>query len=308
MDEITTGRLYESLLGTAIGDSLGLPYEGLKASRAKRLLKGEIRPRLWFGKSFVSDDTLQTIFVLQSLHVCNGDVQLFQRELAKRLRSWFLAIPPGIGKSTVIACFKLAMGSSPTKSGVNSGGNGAAMRSAIIGHWFANNDTLRVQFTEASARITHTNPDAITGAQIIALTASLSAREKLHELQDQIPAHYPEWPIEYPRRAEGPTGYVIETVNAALDICKADAEFQLAIEATVRMGGDTDSVAAIVGGILTTSDNSQYKTIASPTTQMLKEIAEGRLLRIPYFTLLKWHLAQLPIVLAFGLRRLFPPY
>jgi ADP-ribosylglycohydrolase len=74
-------RLFESLLGTTIGDSLGLPYEGLTPDRAKRLLRGDIRPRLWFGRSFVSDDTLQSIFVLQSLHACQGDVNKFQIEL-----------------------------------------------------------------------------------------------------------------------------------------------------------------------------------------------------------------------------------
>lgn len=308
MDEITTGRLYESLLGTAIGDSLGLPYEGLSAQRAPRLLAGEVRPRLWFGKSFISDDTMQTIFVLQSLHACKGDVRVFQKELSQRLRSWFLAIPPGIGKSTIIACSKITFGATAAKSGVNSGGNGAAMRSAIIGHWFANDRKSRIQFTNACAEVTHTNRDAIYGAQIAALAASLVSNRQLPHLLETIRAEFPEWPFEYPRPERGPSGYVVHTINAVIDICTENVTYQEAIEKGIRLGGDTDSVAAIVGGILGTSDDSLYRTIASPDLRLLQTIASGETLRIPYWKILGWHLVQIPIVLAFGLRRLFPPY
>ncbi|HLO98099.1 MAG TPA: ADP-ribosylglycohydrolase family protein [Fimbriimonas sp.] len=308
MDDATSNQLYESLLGTGIGDSLGLPYEGLSAKRAPRLLKGDIRPRLWFGKSFVSDDTLQTIFVLQSLHACNGEVSVFQKELSRRLRSWFWAIPPGIGKSTIVACLKITFGMPPSRSGVNSAGNGAAMRSAIIGHWFADDRVSRIKFTEACARVTHANPAAISGAQIAALAAALAARGELRNLEDHVRAEFPEWPLEYPRPERGPSGYVLHTINAVVDVCSKRLSFHESVEQSIRLGGDTDSVAAIVGGILGTSDATLYRTIASPDLVLLQAIASGEALKIPYWQMLMWHLCQIPIVLTFGLRRILPPY
>jgi len=301
-------RLFESLLGTTIGDSLGLPYEGLTPGRAKRLLRGDIRPRLWFGRSFVSDDTLQSIFVLQSLHACQGDVNKFQIELGKRLRTWFLAIPPGIGKSTILACGKLVLGVLPSRAGVDSGGNGAAMRSAIIGHWFADDRKKRIQFTEAGAKVTHTHTDAVLGAQVVSLAASLAAKGELSTLIDWVKAEFPEWPIEYPRNERGPSGYVVETVNAVIDICSKSPSVIEGIHSAILLGGDTDSVAAIVGGILGCSDTSHYQAVWSPSVSDLHQVGEGDLSRIPWWRMAIWHACQLPIILAFGLRRLLPPY
>ncbi len=301
-------RLYESLLGTAIGDSLGLPYEGLSATRAGKLLKGDIHPRLWFGRSFISDDTMQSIFVLQSLHACDGDVDRFQKEIGSRLRTWFLAIPPGIGKSTILACGKLALGVPPTRSGVNSGGNGAAMRSAIIGHWFADDREQRIKFTAAGASVTHTHVEALMGAQIVALAASLSAKSELHNLVEWIKAEFPEWPLEHSRNERGPSGYVVETVNAAIDICSQSPSPMDGIRSAIRLGGDTDSVAAIVGGILACSEDSHYQTIWSPSLSDLRDVAEAPHHHFRWWRMASWHACQLPVILVFGFRRLLPPY
>lgn len=301
-------RLFESLLGTAIGDSLGLPYEGLTSKRATKLLRRSIRPRLWFGRSFVSDDTMQSIFVLQSLYDSSGDVEAFQRALAHRLKLWFLAIPPGIGKSTILACLKIALGSKQGSTGINSGGNGAAMRSAIIGHWFADDMERRVEFTLACAKVTHAHPEAIMGAQIASLGASLATLGRLSELEEFVRAEYPEWPLERPRNRQGPSGYVVETMNAVIDICSGTQDFSEAIERAIRMGGDTDSTAAIVGGIICSRDSGRYKVVASPSLDMLKQIADGQLRKLTYVRMFTWHLAQIPVVLVFGLRRLLPQY
>ncbi len=55
-----------SLLGTAIGDSIGLPYEGLSRRRAKRLLGPPDRHRFLFGRGMVSDDTEHNVCALWS--------------------------------------------------------------------------------------------------------------------------------------------------------------------------------------------------------------------------------------------------
>ena len=125
-----------ALLGTAMGDSVGLPAEGLSRKRVKQLWNGQWRQRLIFGRGMISDDTEHTLFVAQSLLSCSDNATTFQKSLAWKLRLWLLGLPAGIGLGTLRAIIKLWLGFPPHRSGVNSAGNGPAMRSAIIGVFF----------------------------------------------------------------------------------------------------------------------------------------------------------------------------
>jgi ADP-ribosylglycohydrolase len=62
-----TTRIHGLLIGTAVGDALGLPAEGLCRRRILRLYQGHWRHRLVFGRGMISDDTEHTIFVAQCL-------------------------------------------------------------------------------------------------------------------------------------------------------------------------------------------------------------------------------------------------
>ena len=90
-----------SILGTAIGDSVGLPYEGLSRRRAERLLGPPDRHRFFFGRGMVSDDTEHTCMVAQSLIRSGGDPDAFGRSLAWGFRLWMLGLPAGIGFATL---------------------------------------------------------------------------------------------------------------------------------------------------------------------------------------------------------------
>ena len=57
------------LLGTAVGDALGLPAENLSPGRIRRLWHGEWKMRFLFGHGMISDDTEHTLLVAQSLLV-----------------------------------------------------------------------------------------------------------------------------------------------------------------------------------------------------------------------------------------------
>jgi ADP-ribosylglycohydrolase len=45
------------LLGTVVGDTLGLPAEGMSRQRIQRRWRGEWRHRLFFSRGMMSDDT-----------------------------------------------------------------------------------------------------------------------------------------------------------------------------------------------------------------------------------------------------------
>ena len=138
---------------------------------------GQWRHRFLFGRGMVSDDTEHTLFVAQALLTHPDDVIAFQRCLAWKLRLWLLGLPAGIGLATLKAILKLWVGISPSRSGVWSAGNGPAMRSAIIGAYFAADPAKRRAFVSASTRLTHTDPKAETAALAVAEAAAWAVNQ-----------------------------------------------------------------------------------------------------------------------------------
>ena len=169
-------RLRGLILGTAVGDGLGLPGEGFGREKIAALGWTEWEHRFVFGRGMVSDDTEHTLFVAQSLIAFSDDSLLFQKSLAWKLRLWLLGLPAGIGYATLRSILRLWFGYSPSKSGVWSAGNGPAMRSAVIGVQFCNDQKKMLEFVKASTLLTHSDPRAETGAAAIALCAAKSVK------------------------------------------------------------------------------------------------------------------------------------
>src|SRR5262245_43007939 len=156
---------------------MGLPYEALSKRRASRLFGAPNRYRFLLGRGMGSDDTEHSCLVAQALVASGGDPDLFERELAKRLRWWLLGLPAGIGFATLRAIVKLWLGFGPRRSGVFSAGNGPAMRVAVIGAAVEDLHEMR-RLVSICTRITHTDPKAEQGAIAVALAAHLHARQK----------------------------------------------------------------------------------------------------------------------------------
>lgn len=262
------------LLGTAVGDSLGLPAEGMSRQRIRARWSGVWRHRFLFGRGMVSDDTEHTLFVAQALLTHPDDPIAFQRCLAWKLRVWLLGLPAGIGLATLKAILKLWAGVSPIRSGVWSAGNGPAMRSAIIGTYFADEPERRRAFVSASTRLTHTDPKAETAALAVAEAAAWAVNQ--NEPIGQWLTHLSglgrdeEWIVICEKLAgalasaksveefadslglqKGVTGYAYHSVPVALYAwLRHLKDFHKALESALDCGGDTDTVGAIVGAIV----------------------------------------------------------
>ncbi|QVL34801.1 ADP-ribosylglycohydrolase family protein [Telmatocola sphagniphila] len=264
------------LLGTAAGDSLGLPYEGLTPQRAARILGVPLRQRFLFGYGMVSDDTDHTCLVAESLLLSQQNPELFLRLLSRRLRFWLLSLPAGVGKATALALFKSWLGFGVKTSGVYSAGNGPAMRSAILGVLLSDKQQL-AEFVRLSTRITHTDPKAEWGALAIALAARQSAdlqcdgrlllndlkaltggseaEELLTSLQQVIDSvglgEKTERFAHSENLSAGITGYMYHTVPMVLHVWLSHpTDYRRAIQEIILLGGDADSTAAILGGII----------------------------------------------------------
>ncbi len=70
------------LLGTAVGDALGLPAENLSPEQIRGRCRGHWQMRFVFGPGMISDDTEHTLMVAQALLSHPDDPMAFQRLLA----------------------------------------------------------------------------------------------------------------------------------------------------------------------------------------------------------------------------------
>ncbi len=271
-----TDAIAGAILGCAVGDAMGLPYEGLSRRRGVRLLGEPSRHRFILGHGMVSDDTEHTCMVAVALCEHPRDVDAFARTFAWHLRTWLLGLPAGIGFATLRAIVKLWLGFPPARSGVFSAGNGPAMRSAILGAAIDDVGELS-RFVRAATIITHSDPKAFEGALAVAL-AAWCARRGIHNPAEFL-AHFrraagesasdeflalllaveesvaaEQSTLDFAARigcGNGISGYIYHTVPVALHCWLSHPEnYRDAIDEIIRCGGDTDTTAAIVGAII----------------------------------------------------------
>jgi len=92
-----------SLLGTAVGDSLGLPMEGLSRDRQRRMFPRIDGQMLLLGRGMCSDDTEHSCMVAQAVAMHGRSETAFAASMRWRLRWWLLALPAGTGFATLRA-------------------------------------------------------------------------------------------------------------------------------------------------------------------------------------------------------------
>ncbi len=275
----TRERFRGLLLGTAVGDALGLPAEGISKRRARKMFRGRWRHRFLPKHGMVSDDTDHTLLAAQCLLAHPRSADRFARRLAWCFRLWFLTLPAGVGFATLRSILRLWVGFPPARSGVRSAGNGPAMRVAALGAFFAGAPEHLDDYVSACTRITHTDPRALTGAKVVAHLAARAIRWRSDEppdLDDLLDvmrsagsAGDREWEdtLELLRRAgerklsvdefaaslgldNGVSGYIYHTVPVAIYAWyRHFGDFESTLSETLTCGGDTDTAAAIAGAL-----------------------------------------------------------
>lgn len=348
-----TDSVTGSLLGCALGDSIGLPFEGISARRIKRLNPGPLRQGLVFGQGMISDDTEHSCIVAQSLIASAGDPDKFGRNMAWRLRWWFLTLPGGIGFGTLRSIFKLWIGFPYHKSGVNSAGNGPMMRSAIIGAFAADDEQSREALVRVSSRMTHSDPRAERAAQLVAKAASMAANHE-NIFPENANRYFEKWMTEddelkilveqasksaaenesaehfckNQNMAKGVSGYCYSSLAVVLQIwLRRYDNFEDAITEAVGCGGDTDTVAAIIGGIVGAQVGKQSlpeswlnrltdwpRSVSwmESLCLQLNSVKDSSTRQRPKYVFFPFaflrNMVFILIVLTHGFRRLLPPY
>jgi ADP-ribosylglycohydrolase len=279
----------------------------------------------------------------------------FRRQLAWRLRFWLLGLPAGIGLATLRSLIKLWLNPFSDGRGVPSAGNGPAMRSAIIGVCLGDRPERMRAIVAASTRLTHADPRAEQGALAVALAAHFAARRDTPPARSSFPDAFEALVGEaggelsaLVRRAaesaardepaeafaasigcrDGVSGFVLHTVPVALQAWfRHEDDHAGAVESVVRCGGDTDTVAAIVGGIVgarvgpegVPADWLDRLAEWPRSTGWIRRLGErlgrrfaageaGAPLPLNVPALFLRNLVFMAVVLLHGFRRLLPPY
>ena len=227
------------MIGAIAGDIVGSIYE-FHAIKTQDF-------SLFGPGSMYTDDTVLTVAVAESI-INSRDYGSVIKEYGKRY--------PNAGYGTIFQKWLFSDRSVP----YNSFGNGSAMRVSPIGLAF---DTLDKVMGEAkkSAEITHNHPEGIKGAQAVAAAVFLSkvgeSKENIKKLiegnfgyslnqtLDEIRPYY--------RFDETCQGSVPQAIIAFLE----SENYEDAIRKAVSLGGDSDTIACITGGIA----HAYYKII-----------------------------------------------
>jgi len=252
-----------ALLGTFVGDALGMPYEGSLPEAAPEPLE-MVEARL--GRGTYTDDTQMTIALAESL-VEHGRV--VPEALA---RAFVAAFEPGrgYGQGTFAVLGMWREGVPVTEAATQafeggSYGNGAAMRVAPVGVLFADDPERLEAEARRSAELTHAHPHGIDAAVVQAAAVGAAARgedvlgasrraaatEALERGLERVEGLLEEPPAR-PRDAARVLGNSAEgarSVPCALYAAVAHPSFEDAVTFAVRCGGDADTIAAMAGAV-----------------------------------------------------------
>ena len=267
-------RALESLDGLSIGDAFGERFFGNVEAVLARIGRRELPQTEWP----YTDDTEMALSIVRVLL----DHQQIDQDLLARL--FAERMEPGRGYG--VGAFKILsaiQGGGDWRSlsrdgfgGLGSFGNGAAMRVAPLGAFFADQPLpVIVDQAQKSAEITHAHPEGIAGAIAVAVAAALASRARgsaaplgrafVETVREATPPGYTHdgiteclrlgadaTPVEAARALGNGAGVTApDTVPFCLWVCAHFShDFVESMWSTVTALGDRDTTCAIVGGIV----------------------------------------------------------
>ena len=260
--------VWNSLRGLALGDAFGEQWFLRPASEVDGAIAER---RVAEGTWPWTDDTAMAQVLVAHLHA-NGTVD--QDALATEFALAYKDDPDRSYGGSMHRVLSAILAGKPWRTvttsqfgGQGSWGNGAAMRVAPLGAWFAADLDAVVEQARRQALVTHAHPEAVAGAIAVAVAAAVDVTGD--QLLEAVLDHTPNGEVATglrratrlrpsldPRHAAGTLGcgYEIsaaDTVPYAL-WCAARHLDDLteALWATASAGGDMDTTCAIVGGIV----------------------------------------------------------
>ena len=248
-------KLYNAIIGFAIGDALGVPYEFKKRGTffCKDMIgyKTHNQPEgTW------SDDTSMVLATLDSLK--SNDGKIVPTDMFERFNRWIrnseYTAHGEVFDAGIATCSALRTGKPQT--GEYDNGNGSLMRILPLAFVPCTDEEIR-----AVSAITHGHRISMDACVIyVHVVKRLLAGESISEI---IPTLQYDKPFDRLHRIDQlsaseikSSGYVVDTLEAALwavshksDKAGKDKSFRNDLLDAVNLGSDTDTVGAVAGGL-----------------------------------------------------------
>lgn len=267
MDELLD-RAVGSILGLALGDALGAPFEFRRREAIPSPLPALDLPWMGLPPGTWTDDTALARNLWNSLIARDGELDL--NDVLVRHLAWLASGPPDVGNLTrkVLTGWRDGV-PDPARTYVEqrgpevSAGNGSVMYCAPLGvvRAFAPERLL----TEAPALSALTHWDGRCRTACLAVTLAIAALVRGELAEAAIPAAVAAVAerdggeeLEYlaaeagrARAIDGPDmGFTLFTAGAALRVAGETTSVEAGLREVVAFGGDTDTNAAVAGALL----------------------------------------------------------
>lgn len=245
-------KLYDAILGLAIGDALGVPYE------FKQRGSFICSDMVGYGthnqpEGTWSDDTSMTIATLDSLKNNNGII--VTEDICRRFNYWLLygdyTVNGEVFDAGITTCTALKKGKPAVGEWDN--GNGSLMRILPLAFVDCTDDEIR-----AVSAITHGHWISEEACVIYVHVAKrLLAGEPIASIIPTLEYKKPFDRLKYINTLDisqiKSSGYVVDTLEAALWVVSHEGDWEKSfrndILTAVNLGKDTDTVAAVAGGM-----------------------------------------------------------
>lgn len=274
-------KVLDGIMGLAVGDAFGVPYEFLERETVKKIIGRKMAGAGTHGQpaGTWSDDTSLTLCLLDNL-----DKKPNYHKIMHSFAAWYekgAYTADGncfdIGNTTRHAIIKYETGIYPLECGskdVLSNGNGSLMRILPMVYYFAEYKDFQLDaggfdMIHKISALTHAHPlsflacDIYVGLGILLLNGCTiseacgeAARKVIQYFDSQ--SMYHEWlkaftPIlnlcEYKEDDIKSSGYVVDSLIAAIWSLLNSSSYEDCILTAVSLGNDTDTTAAIAGGL-----------------------------------------------------------
>lgn len=254
-----------AFVGLAIGDALGAPVEFSPRGTFDEVTGYRSGGRFKLPSGAWTDDTAMALCLAESLIEHEG---LDQKDLLERFCRWAehgentsTGVSVGIGQNTLRALgdFRRNGNLVAQPFGRKNDGNGSIMRLAPVASYFADNIEQALEAAKAQSVTTHSSSIATESCELLTeLLVRLINDEDFEQVLRSVTQK--DWcdPISsafsvnlhaLPKEAIRSTGYVVDTLHAAIWSVATTDNFESAVLKAVNLGDDADTVGAVAGQI-----------------------------------------------------------
>jgi ADP-ribosyl-[dinitrogen reductase] hydrolase len=262
-------RIAGSVLGLALGDALGAPFEGRMAADVPDPLPALELPWMGLPPGSTSDDTAMARNLIRSL-AARGKFD--PDDLVARHLQWFRSGPPDVDAFTRRVLSRVDGGEDAFEAATSvweergpevSAGNGSVMYCAPLGLAYANRAEELLAVAPKLSALTHYDERCRTAVLAVTVAIAALARSQSSEgavaaaltaVVDRAGGEELEYLVEIAgvgRQIDGPDqGFCLFTAGVGLQSLLGTGDFEVEVSRVVSLGGDTDTNAAVAGALL----------------------------------------------------------